>query len=229
MSYQNPEINPYPSDRESDGDAGVNSYPVRSQASSKKTVFVVTTSLVAACFLFFGAPAPLTSGSSSTISPRFERLGKSKHHHKKKKHHHRNPFLDRWSPHIAQKRCDWVMARFDERDEGTPPDDLKSRYIAQAVDPNVFYRATAHIFWLDFAQSLEQYNITSQFLLYYDPDLIDDNPEDPVFTETKGVLVINGSDPELDNVQKLDGVPLTPKMMWTWTTGDQHLSNFGGR
>jgi uncharacterized protein (DUF2252 family) len=55
-----------------------------------------------------------------------------------------------WKIPQPTKRCDFVMARFAERDHGVPLDELKERYKVQSTSPNVFYRATAHIFWQDF-------------------------------------------------------------------------------
>jgi uncharacterized protein (DUF2252 family) len=50
-------------------------------------------------------------------------------------------------------RCAWVEGMFEERDGSDPPGStrLKETYAAQSTDFNVFYRATAHIFWSDYA------------------------------------------------------------------------------
>lgn len=51
---------------------------------------------------------------------------------------------------IIQSRCAWVMKQFKKRDLGSTPSELRTRYQKQSVDSNVFYRATANIFWNDF-------------------------------------------------------------------------------
>ena len=48
-----------------------------------------------------------------------------------------------WQIPEPEKRCDFVMDRFAERDHGVPEDELKERYKVQSTSPNVFYRATA--------------------------------------------------------------------------------------
>jgi hypothetical protein len=48
------------------------------------------------------------------------------------------------------KRCAWVQDRFDEKDADKTPQQLAEQYAAQGVDVNVFYRATANLFWQDF-------------------------------------------------------------------------------
>lgn len=205
------------------------------KSSTRKALLTVTGLAAVFCFLVVLGSPSRNSSNSSTLSTtsssnqfsdlEVERLGKSNSKSSKKKHHHHHhTFVSRWSPRVATPRCDWVMTKFDEKDEGTAPADLRLEYLAQAVNPNVFYRATATIFWSDFAH--RDVNFTGHFLLYFDPDQ-DDKVETAEFYETKGVLVINGSNPELDNIQKLDGVPMAAKSVWTWVTGDQHLSNFG--
>jgi Uncharacterized protein conserved in bacteria (DUF2252) len=100
-----------------------------------------------------------------------------------------------------RERCDWVMDRFRERDEGTAPGDLRKRYLAQSQDPNVFYRATASLFWHDFVNKA------------------------PNFTE----IVLFQNDAYRYSKHELMGVKVRPRDLWTWVTGDQHLSNFGGK
>lgn len=51
---------------------------------------------------------------------------------------------------IPSKRCDFVKERFAERDFGKDEDELAETYQKQSTSSNVFYRATAHIFWHDF-------------------------------------------------------------------------------
>jgi len=137
---------------------------------------------------------------------------------------HDQTFLSSFGPPAAKPRCEVVIDLFLQRDEGTPPDDLKKRYLAQYVDPNVFYRATAHIFWHDFTPSSSWMpgNFTKNFLLHNDPDSIDDG--ESVSLEERFKM----NPDSLENIQKLNGVPMVPKNVWTWVTGDQHLSNFGG-
>jgi uncharacterized protein (DUF2252 family) len=51
---------------------------------------------------------------------------------------------------IVRSRCEWVMKQFHNRDIDYTPAQLEFRYKTQSTDANVFYRATAHIFWNDF-------------------------------------------------------------------------------
>jgi uncharacterized protein (DUF2252 family) len=151
-----------------------------------------------------------------------ERLGQGhkqwhKHRYEVRKNHKHITYLSKYNPPVARQRCDWVMAQFAERDKGTSPKDLEERYLAQVADVNVFYRATAHLFWKDYAagewgQRGGLTNFTGEFLMHNDPDS-DDSKEE--------------IDDDPENKQRLDGTPLDAKSVWTWTTGDQHLSNFG--
>ena len=54
-------------------------------------------------------------------------------------------------PPEVTRRCQWVQDQFEEKDgpdvEGTL---LRETYNIQSVNFNIFYRATAHIFWKDF-------------------------------------------------------------------------------
>lgn len=56
-------------------------------------------------------------------------------------------------------RCEWVQAAFAERD-GLDPNatDLGETYAIQSVDFNVFYRATAHLFWYDYVGAWGAYS-----------------------------------------------------------------------
>ena len=102
-----------------------------------------------------------------------------------------------WEPPEPQRRCRWVANTFLQRDEGESYLDLKAKYSAQSADINVFYRATAHIFWKDFV--LEGWG--------------------------DGLKLV-----EFDQRTRpatIKGVVLHEKSLWTWVTGDQHLSNFG--
>ncbi|KAL7533942.1 hypothetical protein ACHAXR_006862 [Thalassiosira sp. AJA248-18] len=102
----------------------------------------------------------------------------------------------------AQKRCPYVIETFKQQNEGvTNMDFLHKKYNAQSADPNVFYRATALLFWKDFGSGHwgREQNKSINF---------DD-------------LVL------LEEAKYEDGTPMSPMSTWTWTTGDQHLSNFG--
>ena len=101
----------------------------------------------------------------------------------------------------AHKRCEYVIQTFEDQNVGVSHDFLKEKYIAQSVDPNVFYRATALLFWKDFGGKHwgEDQNKSIEL-------------EDLVL---------------LDEATYEDGTPLSPMSTWTWITGDQHLSNFG--
>ena len=56
-------------------------------------------------------------------------------------------------PPIAQRRCEWVVNMFNEKDAGKSDAQLREEYAVQSVDSNVFYRATANIFWVDFVEN----------------------------------------------------------------------------
>ena len=102
----------------------------------------------------------------------------------------------------AHERCPYVIETFDQQNEGvTNMDFLREKYKAQSIDPNVFYRATALLFWKDFGSGHwgREQNKTISF---------DD-------------LVL------LKDAKYEDGAPISPMSTWTWITGDQHLSNFG--
>ena len=156
-------------------------------------------------------------GEGFTLPPRVEHMIGVYHHQSTHHHHYPNDdnttYLSRWVLVNPFRRCDWVMDQFRLRDEGTPPLDLQKRYLAQSVDDNVFFRATAHLFWTDFHGRVWGHNFTDQFLLHNDPDSDDKKQY---------------ADDDPENKQRLDSVKLTRKSVWTWVTGDQHLSNFGG-
>jgi hypothetical protein len=101
----------------------------------------------------------------------------------------------------AKKRCEYVTQTFEDQNVGVSQEFLKDKYIAQSVDPNVFYRATALLFWKDFGGGNwgkeEGKNIHLEDLVL------------------------------LDDAKYEDGTPLSPMSTWTWVTGDQHLTNFG--
>lgn len=102
----------------------------------------------------------------------------------------------------AHKRCPYVMETFEEQNRDTTDMTfLRKKYIAQSVDPNVFYRATARLFWKDFGAGHWGREQNKSINLH---DLV-----------------------LLRSVKYDDGSPLSPKSTETWITGDQHLSNFG--
>lgn len=102
----------------------------------------------------------------------------------------------------ARKRCLYVIETFEEQNEDvTDLAFLREKYRAQSADSNVFYRATARLFWQDFGAGHWGREQNKSI------DLHD--------------LVLLG------DAKYADGSPLSPKSTETWITGDQHLSNFG--
>jgi hypothetical protein len=108
----------------------------------------------------------------------------------------------------ARRRCKYVVdaikARNSNEEGGVAADNkvLGDKYRAQSADYNVFYRATAILFWKDFGSG------------HWGRD------------QNRSI--------DLDDLVSLrdatyeDGItPVSPMSAWTWTTGDQHLSNFG--
>jgi len=106
----------------------------------------------------------------------------------------------------ARRRCGYVVdaikARSGNEDGAADNKVLGDKYAAQSADYNVFYRATAILFWRDFGSG------------HWGRD------------QNRSI--------DLDDLVSLrdatyeDGVtPMSPMSAWTWTTGDQHLSNFG--
>jgi hypothetical protein len=188
-------------------------------------LFTAACAVILSCELFlrnkpmstFDLELQVKSDKPFSLSHNVEHLIGKNHHQGLHHHHFRNDdnttYLSRWVQQPPHVRCEHVMELFHQRDAGTNPLDLEMRYLAQSVDANVFFRATANIFWTDFVKRVWGDNFTSQFLLHNDPDSDDSKQQD-------------NDDPE--NRQKLGGVPLTRKSVWTWVTGDQHLSNFGG-
>jgi uncharacterized protein (DUF2252 family) len=103
----------------------------------------------------------------------------------------------------SYNRCSYVIQTFQDLNEGvTDMSLLRDKYITQSVDYNVFYRATALLFWKDFgsgqwgAKQDRSINLDDLVLLKYAK-------------------------------YGTDGTPISPRSTWTWITGDQHLSNFG--
>jgi hypothetical protein len=100
-----------------------------------------------------------------------------------------------WEAPKPESRCDWVTHVFEERATASaiPRKELSQEYAVQSQDYNVFFRATAELFWLDFA----------------------------------GGKWANFSIADLGIDPNMDGVPFSETSLFTWITGDQHLSNFG--
>jgi len=55
-----------------------------------------------------------------------------------------------WEPDPTMERCDFVVDIFESKNRGLPRHEIAESYSKQCVDANVFYRATASIFWQDF-------------------------------------------------------------------------------
>ena len=96
----------------------------------------------------------------------------------------------------AHRRCLYVIGTFQEQNNAvTDMGLLHEKYTAQSVDPNVFYRATARLFWKDFGAGhwgrLQNKSINLQDLVL------------------------------LGDATYVDGTPLSPKSTETWVTGDQ--------
>ncbi len=49
-------------------------------------------------------------------------------------------------------RCDWLWDEFERHTSWMSPDQRAERYQQQSIDASSFYRATSHIFWVDFVQ-----------------------------------------------------------------------------
>jgi uncharacterized protein (DUF2252 family) len=96
------------------------------------------------------------------------------------------------------ERCDYVVEVMTQYAKGNDP---KAAFQAQSADPNVFYRATARLFWRDFGAS-SYANVTSHWTASQFEDIW-----------IQDLLIKNAN--------------VSLKSLWTWTTGDQHLSNFG--
>jgi len=116
---------------------------------------------------------PPTAAAATDRMPPVDIEGSSHHHH----HHHDDTTDDPvWKPTL---RCGYI----EDIMLGDRPQTCTKHLTTYAKDYNTFYRATAKLFWLDFAKMLNDGR-----LLQFSHDT---------------------------------------KSVWTWTTGDQHLSNFG--
>jgi uncharacterized protein (DUF2252 family) len=126
----------------------------------------------------------------------------------------------------AEKRCDYIIDTFQERDVGTLEDfdpdqgDLLTKYQAQTTDENVFYRATAQVFWKDFAL-----NGWGRGLLM----MIKDEEFELNKHGFAGAIAENKKHANAFHGEEPGGTELLihSRSTWTWITGDQHLSNFG--
>jgi uncharacterized protein (DUF2252 family) len=188
-------------------------HPSQKKRRTSKWTVAVVLPMIAACgfamsaYLLFGQVTPESEQEevkfigedvfqykskfeSELATPEIELEGRS---HEGKSHHSDSDDMNQWQPQPATRRCKWVVDVFTESDAGKSHHYLRKQYAVQAESFNVFYRATARIFWLDFSAG----------------------------NWSHGCLA------NIDNATLYDGTPLEPKSMWTWVTGDQHLSNFG--
>ena len=100
-----------------------------------------------------------------------------------------------------EKRCAYVVDTFEKQNKNLNQDFLREKYKVQSADSNVFYRATALLFWQDFGTGIWGKSQNKSIVL-------DD------------LVMLNDATYE-------DGTKMSPMSTWTWVTGDQHLSNFG--
>lgn len=86
-------------------------------------------------------------------------LGSHHHHHKKLQEEEENGKGDgeengaNATHAMPNQRCEWVVDLFTEKYKGRDEEELKTQYAIQSADSNVFYRATANIFWIDFVKN----------------------------------------------------------------------------
>lgn len=73
--------------------------------------------------------------------------GKKKKKNKEEQHSNEKKLESHAEP---VQRCEWVVDIFTRKYAGRSREELCTQYAVQAADPNVFYRATAEIFWRDF-------------------------------------------------------------------------------
>lgn len=94
-------------------------------------------------------------------------------------------------------RCDWLWNEFEQHNAWMTHEQRVQRYQQQVTDPSSYYRATSHIFWIDFV-----HGNWSQALLRIDDD-----------------------DDEEEEEEELEG--LDEYATYTWVSGDLHLLNLG--
>ena len=81
------------------------------------------------------------------------------HHHKKLQEEEENSKGDgeengaNATNAMPNQRCEWVVDLFTKKYKGRDEEELKTQYAIQSADSNVFYRATANIFWIDFVKN----------------------------------------------------------------------------
>lgn len=76
----------------------------------------------------------------------------------------------KWQAPEVLKRCEWIVNLTTDPANDDPTDKaLESKYRAQSVDANVFYRATAKLFWLDLFQGQWWNNVTFGDLGIHEP------------------------------------------------------------
>ena len=86
-------------------------------------------------------------------------LGSHHHHHKKLQEEEENSKGGgeengaNATHAMPNQRCEWVVDLFTEKYKGRDEEELKTQYAIQSADSNVFYRATANIFWIDFVKN----------------------------------------------------------------------------
>ena len=97
-----------------------------------------------------------------------------------------------------EKRGKHIEECFADRHKDVPHEKLVTQHAPQSVDANVFFRATAALFWPDFGDGV-----------------------------WGGISMSERVTAKLTSKASLLGRPLNPYSLWTWVTGDQHLSNFG--
>lgn len=98
-------------------------------------------------FSVYGAHFVFTNGQRSS------QMLKASVYHLGRSHHHGSNSDDEESSldlAPAERRCDLVRELFFRRDSDKTEDELEEAYKAQSKDSNVFFRATAHLFWHDF-------------------------------------------------------------------------------
>jgi hypothetical protein len=99
------------------------------------------------------------NGTSMASSLHITLLSQQHHHSKKKKeHHHNHHHHNDTAPQNVttaeiKERCDWVSKVFVDKYFWVTEDEKKQQYRIATQDPNVFYRATANIFWVDYVQN----------------------------------------------------------------------------